>query len=157
MVRDYTDSLLIGFLIIFFSAHIYDGCNNRLVQVRLKNIRVVINSSQDPFKASTKVHIFFREFLKRSVLLFLILHEDRIADFDKSSAVAVRMAFLIFKTGIFMNFSFFSKIIKNFSVRPPGSSGGFSLGFPPPPPQFFFGPEKDWGVEKWKPRRNACR
>src|SRR3989344_3509847 len=79
------------FLVLFvaFSAFILDCFYNRRKKGSLENIRFFLNRSQNPFQTPSEVNVSFGQFLKSSVISFLILHKDGICNFQKLSAFAL--------------------------------------------------------------------
>src|SRR3989304_6397842 len=69
----------------------FDLNNKGCKQIDLKDIGFIVNRCGQPLKASSKIYVFLRQFLQRSIFFLSILNKNGICNFQKPSAFTVRV------------------------------------------------------------------
>src|SRR3972149_11727666 len=88
------NSIRLGIIIISIGSfsNICQNFDGRKELIRFEYIWIIFYCSGQSFKSSPEIHVFLRKFVQLVFANFLILDENRVSDFQKTTALTIRMA-----------------------------------------------------------------
>ena len=97
---------------VLLSGMFFQHGARRIKHVNQEDVRIVECCRREALEPAAEIYISLWQFFKAPVRLFNELHEDRVADFNEATAVAIGVAF-----GTELHIVLRAEVVENFRIR----------------------------------------